>query len=139
MLLLDEELDQPFDVRRFPLQVAFWGVGGAHIGLEEERAGVGEGPVFGEGEFVLGGLDMGHYAFEVLVIADEFEGGGGADAFDGVEVIAAEEDTEVDELWLLVLGVSVKERLILPVRAPLLSLQAPCPDGSLELALSAVH
>jgi hypothetical protein len=139
MLLLDEEFDQTLNVGGFPLEVAFGGVGGAHVGLEEEEAGVGEGPVFGKGEFVLAGLDVCDYAFEVIVVADEFEGGGGADALDGVEVIAAEEDTEVDELWLLVLGVSVKERLILPVRAPLLSLQAPYPNGSLESALSAVH
>jgi hypothetical protein len=43
-------------------------------------------------------------AFEVFVIADEFEGSGGADAFDGVEVVATEEDAEVDEL--LVVSVS---------------------------------
>jgi hypothetical protein len=41
-------------------------------------------------------------AFEVLVVADEFEGRGGADAFDGVEVVAAEEDAKVDELEVLV-------------------------------------
>ena len=44
------------------------------------------------------GLDVGDYAFEVLVVADELESGGGADALDGVEVVAAEEDAEVDEL-----------------------------------------
>jgi hypothetical protein len=38
-------------------------------------------------------LDVLDYAFEVFVIADELEGGGGADAFDGIEVVAAEEDT----------------------------------------------
>jgi hypothetical protein len=37
-------------------------------------------------------------AFEVLVVADELDGGGGADAFDGVEVVAAKEDAEIDEL-----------------------------------------
>jgi len=47
------------------------------------------------------GLDMFDDAFEVCVLADEFEGGAGADAFNGVEVIAAEEDTEVDELTVV--------------------------------------
>lgn len=36
--------------------------------------------------------------FEVFVIADELESTCWSDAFDGVEVIATEEDTEVDEL-----------------------------------------
>jgi len=44
------------------------------------------------------GLDVLDDAFEVGMLADELEGGAWADAFDGVEVIAAEEDTEVDEL-----------------------------------------
>lgn len=43
-------------------------------------------------------FDVFDDAFEVFVVADELEGGGGADAFDGVEVVAAEEDAEVDEL-----------------------------------------
>lgn len=37
-------------------------------------------------------------ALEVLVLADELESTCWADAFDGIEVIATEEDTEVDEL-----------------------------------------
>jgi hypothetical protein len=44
------------------------------------------------------GFDVGDDAFEVLVVADEFEGGGGADTLDWVEVVAAKEDAEVDEL-----------------------------------------
>lgn len=92
MLLLDEELDQSVDVRGFPLEIAFRSVGGAYVGFKEEKTGVGKGPVFRKSEFLLVRLDVGDYAFEVLVVADEFEGSGGADAFDGVEVIAAEED-----------------------------------------------
>lgn len=106
MLFLNKELDQALDIGRFPLEVALGGVSGADVGLEEKLAGVGEGPVFGEGEFLLVGLDVCDDAFEGFVVADEFEGGGGADAFDGVEVVAAEEDAEVDELGLLVFGVS---------------------------------
>ena len=36
--------------------------------------------------------------FEGAVVADEFEGGVGADFGDRVDVVAAEEDAEVDEL-----------------------------------------
>jgi hypothetical protein len=107
VLLLDKELDQTLDVGRFPLEVALGGVSGADVGFEEELASVGEGPVFGEGEFFLVGLDVCDDTFEGFVVADEFEGGGGADALDGVEVVAAEEDAEVDELGLLVFGVGV--------------------------------
>jgi hypothetical protein len=139
VLLLDEELDEALDVRGFPLEVAFWGVGWTHVGLEEEGAGIGEGPVFGECEFVLAGLDVSDYAFEVLVVANHFEGSGGADALDGVEVITAEEDTEVDELLYLALWVGSGGKLVLPVPAPYLGLRGPCPGGSLGWALSAVH
>lgn len=38
------------------------------------------------------------HAFEVLVFSDELERGAGADAFNGVEVVAAQEDTEINEL-----------------------------------------
>ena len=41
---------------------------------------------------------MLNYAFEVLVLADELESGAGTDAFDGVEVVTAEENAEVNEL-----------------------------------------
>jgi hypothetical protein len=102
VLVLYEKFYQALHVGRFPLKVAFWVVGGAHVGLEEEETRIGEGPVFGQNELLLVGLDVRNYAFEVLVVADELEGGGGADAFDGVEVIAAEENAEIDELDMLV-------------------------------------
>jgi hypothetical protein len=102
VLLFDQELDEAFDIGSFPLEVAFGCVGGADVGFEEELAGVGEGPVFREGELLLVGLDMSDYAFEVLVVADQFEGGGGADALDGIKVIAAEKDAEINELGLSV-------------------------------------
>jgi hypothetical protein len=38
------------------------------------------------------------HAFEVFVLADEFESSAGADTFYGVEIIAAEENTEVNKL-----------------------------------------
>jgi hypothetical protein len=102
VLLFDQELDETFDIRCFPFEVAFGCVGGADVGFKEELAGVGEGPVFRKGELLLVGLDVSDYAFEVLVVADQFEGGGGADTLDGVKVIAAEENTEIDKLGLSV-------------------------------------
>jgi hypothetical protein len=119
VLLLDEKLDESFDVWCFPLEVAFGGVGGADVRLEEEEASVSEGPVVGNGELLLVVLDVSNHAFEVLVVADQFEGGGGADALDGVEVVAAEEDAEIDELHLLVLYVSPSEGIpyLLPLHA----------------------
>jgi hypothetical protein len=102
VFVLDEELDEALDVGAVPLEVALGRVGGTHVGLEEEKACVGVGPVVGDGELLLVGLDVRDDAFEVLVVADEFEGRGRADAFDGVEVVAAEEDAKVDELEVLV-------------------------------------
>jgi hypothetical protein len=43
-------------------------------------------------------FDVFDDAFKIVVLADEFESRAGADALDGVEVITAEEDAEVDEL-----------------------------------------
>ena len=37
-------------------------------------------------------------AFQVVMLANEFKSGGRADAFNGVEVVAAEKDAEIDEL-----------------------------------------
>jgi hypothetical protein len=101
MLVFHKELDQAINVWRFPLEVAFGGVSGTNIGFEEEKTRVGVGPVVWDGEFFLFGLDVGDYAFKVLVVADEFEGSRGADAFDGVEIVAAEQNAEVDELGVV--------------------------------------
>jgi hypothetical protein len=128
VLLFDEELDEALDVRSFPLEVAFGVLGGFDVGFEEKKAGIGEGPVFGKGELLLIGLDVRDYAFEVLVVADQFEGGGGADAFDGVEVVAAEEDAEVDELMLSESCISRQDVEVIPVLAPCPDPPGPCPD-----------
>jgi hypothetical protein len=119
VLLLDQELDEAFDVWCFPLEVAFGGVCGTDVGLEEEEAGVGKGPVIGDGEFLLVVLDVSDYTFEILVVADQFEGGGGTDALDGVEVVAAEEDAEIDKLNLLVSCILPSEGIpyLLPLHA----------------------
>lgn len=41
---------------------------------------------------------MFDYAFKIIVVADELDGCGGTDAFNRVEVIAAEQNAEIDEL-----------------------------------------
>lgn len=38
------------------------------------------------------------YAFEVFVLADELESSAGTDALDRVEIVATEENAEVDKL-----------------------------------------
>jgi hypothetical protein len=99
VLLLNQKLDETVYVWCFPLEVALWVIGGSHIWLEEEQTRIGEWPVVGDGE-LLGRLrfDVFNDAFKVIVLANEFESSAGANAFDRIEVIAAEEDTEVDEL-----------------------------------------
>jgi len=93
-------LDEAVRVGGVPFEVAERVGGRADVGLQEESAGVGVGPVGGEGVFAA--LFEGFDDFlEGLVFADEPEGGAGADAFDGVDVVAAEEDAEVDELWVV--------------------------------------
>lgn len=74
-------------------------VGGTDVRIEEELPRVFVRPVFGDCEFGLAGFDGGDEVFERFVFADELEGGVGADFGDGVEVVAAEEDAEVDELF----------------------------------------
>jgi hypothetical protein len=101
VLLLDQELHQALDIGSLPLEVALGIVCGSNIGCEEEGACVGERPVFRDGVFG-GGLEGLVDFLERAVLADESQGGGGTDAFDGVDVVAAEEDAEVDELWLTV-------------------------------------
>jgi len=63
-------------------------VSSSDIRFEEESAGIGIGPVLGDGIFG-GFLEDFDNTFEVLVFADEFEGGTGTNAFYGVKVITA--------------------------------------------------
>jgi hypothetical protein len=72
-LLLDKVLDEAFDVRSLPLEVAQWVVGWPHIGLLKEEARVFEGPIFRDFVFCAC-LEVLENAFEVFVFADEFEG-----------------------------------------------------------------
>lgn len=74
-------------------------VGGAHVRVEEEFARILVGPVRGDGVAFFGVvLDVGHYSFESAVVANQFQGALGPDFGDGVDVVAAEQDAEVDEL-----------------------------------------
>ena len=99
MLLLDQELDETLYIWCFPLEVAFRVISRSDVWLEEEQARIGEWPVVRNRELFGGlGLDVFDDAFEVIVLADELQSGAGADALDGIEVVAAEEDTEVNEL-----------------------------------------
>lgn len=99
MLLLDQELNKTFYVWGFPLEVAFWVIGRSDVWFKEEQARIGEGPVVGDSELLGGlGLDVFNDTFQVIMLTDELESGAGANAFDRVEIITAEEDTEVDEL-----------------------------------------
>jgi len=80
------------------------------------------------------------YAFEILVVADELEGSGGPDAFDGVEVVAAEQNAEVDELVSLVLDSTYAVGdVLVPVLAPCPGPRAPCPDEFPGWALCAAR
>ncbi len=73
-------------------------VGWPNIWVEEELARVNVWPVFRDGELGFAGFDSLDEFFERAIFADQFEGGGGADFGDRVEVVAAEEDAEVNEL-----------------------------------------
>ena len=57
------------------------------VRFEEKEAGVLERPVFGDGVFfrgVGGGFDVFDNGLEGSVVTDEFQGGAGADALNGV-------------------------------------------------------
>jgi hypothetical protein len=73
-------------------------ISGADVGVEEELSSIGIGPVFWNLELSLSCLDSLDEFLKSTVFTDEFQCGMGADLGNGVEVIAAEEDTEVDEL-----------------------------------------
>jgi hypothetical protein len=69
-LLRDEELDKAFDVRGFPFEVTVWVVGWSDIGVEEEFAGVGVGPVFWDLKLGLSCLNGFDEFLEGAVLAD---------------------------------------------------------------------
>lgn len=119
-----EELHQTLDIRAGPFEIAFGSVGGENVGFEEEVPGVGEGICFGEREFLALGVvfDEGDHGIEGLVLANEVQSSLRADFADGVDVVAAEEDTEVDEL-------SSRERYS--------AFSLPC--SSIDSHLSAIH
>ncbi len=97
MFLFYQILDEALDIRCLPFEVTFWSVCRAYVRFEEENAGISKRPVIRNGE-LCARFDMFNDAFEIVVLTDEFESGGRTNAFYRVEVIATEEDTEVDEL-----------------------------------------
>lgn len=101
-LLRHEELHQPVDVRGIPFELAVWVVGRPHIGVEEEVARVGVGPVFGEHQLGFPSLDGLDDLLQRAVFADQLQGRMWADFWNRVEVVAAQEDAEVGKLHLLI-------------------------------------
>lgn len=141
MLLFNEVFDQAIDVRRLPLEVTIGVVGLPNVRMQEEFAGVGVRPVFGDGVFCAG-FDVCDDAVEGLVLLDQLQGCGWADAFNGVEVVTAEENAEVDELedrCKCIFQDDNENERCLPVPAPYLAHQAPYQGGSLESAPSSAH
>jgi hypothetical protein len=47
-------------------------VGGSHVGVEEEFAGISVGPVFGDVKLGFSGIDCGDEVLQGAVLADEF-------------------------------------------------------------------
>lgn len=57
------------------------------------------GPVVGDDVAFLGiFLDVRYHVFQAAVVPDHFEGAVGSDFRDGVDVVASEEDAEINEL-----------------------------------------
>lgn len=100
-LFLDQELDQPGHVGRLPLEIAGRVVGGAHVRVQEQLARVGVRVVVGDGELALerAVAHLVHERGERFVLANQLERHDGSDFGDRVEVVAAEQHAEVDELW----------------------------------------
>lgn len=75
-------------------------VSGANVRSEEEIACILVRPIGGDDILVFRvGFDMGDNSFKRAMVTNEFESGIGADFWDGVEIIAAEENTQINELY----------------------------------------
>ena len=98
-VLNDEKLDEPFSVGLLPLKVTIFVVCRPDVWVEEKLARVGIRPVFRDSIFVLIIVVYPlNNLFEGSVFTNQFKGRVGADLCDGVEVIAAKEDAEINEL-----------------------------------------
>jgi len=97
---MHEELNQSFYIRSFPFKITIWVVCGTDFGVDEELAGILEmvGIVRRECELKGAAFYLLDNSFERPVFADEFEGGVRAHFRDGIEIIAAEKYTKIDEL-----------------------------------------
>jgi hypothetical protein len=110
------------------------------VRVEEELAGISEGPVFWEGVFrFLVVLDPLDELLESAMLADELEGSVRTYFGDGVEVIAAKKDTKIDELVLVRTCKRCGEDRALPACDPCQGLPTLSPRRSLEWAPSAAH
>lgn len=86
------------------------------------------GPVFRDTVAFLGvAFDVRHNPFKGAIIADELEGGVRADLGDGVDVIAAKQDTEVNELKMSVPAAVENDKKAAPAFYPLQVLQGRGP------------
>lgn len=98
-LLINQELYETIRIRFVPLEVANRVVSGPDVRLEEQVACVEIWPVVGEGKFALLVIrDELDDLLEAAVLANEFQSSIWADLGNRVEVVAAEEDAEVDKL-----------------------------------------
>ena len=98
-ILNNEKFDEPFHVGLLPLEVTIFVVCRSNVWVEEELARIGVRPVFRDGISVLIIVVYPlHNLFEGAMLTDQFKGSVGADLWDGIEVIAAKKDTEVDKL-----------------------------------------
>jgi len=68
----DEELYKSFDVRSLPFEVAVCMISRADVGVEEELAGIGIGPVFWDLELGLSCLDSLDEFLKSAVFTDKF-------------------------------------------------------------------
>lgn len=95
-----EELDQAFNVRSFPFEVAVRVLWWSHVWVEKQLSRVLVGPVVRDGvAFLRVFLDERYDVLEAAVVADHFEGAVRSDFRDGVDVVASKEDAEINELF----------------------------------------
>lgn len=97
--LLDQELHEAVDVGCLPFEIAVRVVGLSDVGLEEQFPRLFVWPVVWDCIFLFGVfLDEVDDTFECVVVTDEFEGSIRANFRDRINIVAAQEDAEVDEL-----------------------------------------
>jgi hypothetical protein len=92
----DQELHQAIHIGRFPLKVALLVLSRVDIRMEEELSSSFIWPVLGNGVFgVFEGL---YHPVKSTMIANEFQCCLRSDAFDGVDIVATQEDAKIEKL-----------------------------------------